>query len=130
MSGASLECCIFQQFAVKYKSLRLKLRDEGISIRGTTLIGMLFRPEAVSRKPADRCLPFARKITYPLKGFCSRVRHLTPYTASHQPAALWNTCIKLIPFIASLFCCGISCRRFRCVLIYIRVFALSTALSC
>ncbi len=48
------------------KSLHLRLRDEGISFRGTTLIDMLFRLLillAVCLMP----LPDGR-ITYPLKG--------------------------------------------------------------
>ena len=84
---------------VMKKSLHLKLRDEGVSFRGTTLIDMLFRllpfrsmPDAVR----------VRKITCPLKGFCSRVRHLNPYTVLHQPTARWNIFIKFIPFIASV----------------------------
>ena len=42
------------------------------------------------------------RITYPLKVFCSRVRHSVSYTVLHQPTARWNIFIKFIPFIASV----------------------------
>ena len=85
------------RFPCYQKSLHLKLRDEGISFRGTTLIDMLFR-----------LVPFRSTEDHmSAQGFCSRVRHPNPHTASHRPAALLNAIIGFIPFIASLLNCKI-----------------------
>ena len=113
LRGAWLLSCAILAFNLRAKSkiwadykkcLHLKLRDEGLNFRGTTLIDMLFRLSPF-RLPPD--FVRARKITCPLKGFCSRVRHLNPYTVLHQPTARWNTFIKFIPFIASVLICFI-----------------------